>query len=66
MGEINNPSVRSGDAENARINQSSALVIYNATSFPNSQNIIQNIHHINLNQILYNVNIQLYQIMLHI
>ena len=37
MGEINNPSFRNGDAENARINQSSALVIYNATSFPNSQ-----------------------------
>ena len=36
MGEINNPSFRNGDAENARINQSSALVIYNATSFPNS------------------------------
>ena len=37
MGEINTPSFRNGDAENARINQSSALVIYNATSFPNSQ-----------------------------
>jgi len=37
MGEIDNPDFRNGDAENARINKSSALVIYNATSFPNSE-----------------------------